>query len=82
MVPGILVMLVTLIGMFLSGMNGADILCRAALSDEFAAANGRYFDNDTGKFASPHPDALDPKKCEDVVGIIESVLADRAGKRR
>ena len=38
---------------------GADILCRAALSDEFAIASGQYFDNDTGKFATPHPDALD-----------------------
>jgi NAD(P)-dependent dehydrogenase (short-subunit alcohol dehydrogenase family) len=28
---------------------GAEILCRAALSDEFAAASGQYFDNDIGK---------------------------------
>ncbi len=32
---------------------GADILCRAALSDEFAAASGQYFNNDIGQFASP-----------------------------
>ncbi len=37
---------------------GADILVRAALSDEFANANGTYFDNDYGQFASPHPNAL------------------------
>lgn len=54
---------------------GADILCRAALSDEFAEASGRYFDNDTGQFASPHPDALDPQKNEAVVRVLEAVLA-------
>ena len=54
---------------------GAEILCRMALSDEFAAASGRYFDNDSGQFASPHPDALDPRKTDAVVGAIEAVIA-------
>ena len=57
---------------------GAEILCRAALSDEFADASGQYFDNDSGRFASPHPDALNPKKCEEIVRVIEKVLAERA----
>ncbi len=55
--------------------KGADILCRAALEDEFAAASGQYFDNDSGQFASPHPDALDPRKTDAVVGAIEAVIA-------
>ena len=55
---------------------GADILCRAALADEFAGASGQYFDNDSGQFASPHPDALDPKKSEEIVRVIETVLAE------
>ncbi len=38
-------------------------------------ANGAYFDNDTGQFASPHPDARDPGKCQDVVRSIETILA-------
>ena len=38
---------------------GADIICRAALSDEFADANGLYYDNDAKCFAPPHEDALD-----------------------
>ena len=38
---------------------GADIICRAALSDEFSAANGLYYDNDAKCFAPPHQDALD-----------------------
>ncbi|MHC4104309.1 MAG: SDR family NAD(P)-dependent oxidoreductase [Planctomycetota bacterium] len=55
---------------------GAEILCRAALADEFAAASGQYFDNDSGHFASPHPDALDPKKSKEIVRVIEEVLAE------
>ena len=54
---------------------GADILVRAALSDEFGAATGLYFDNDSGRFASPHPDALDAHKTQEVVGAIEAILA-------
>lgn len=54
---------------------GADILVRAALADEFAAASGQYFDNDTGQFAAPHPDARDPHKLNGVVRVIEEILA-------
>jgi len=56
---------------------GADILVRAALSDEFADASGRYFDNDAGRFADPHRDALDPARETAVVAAIEAVLAAR-----
>ena len=55
---------------------GADSLIRAALSDEFATASGKYFDNDSGQFASPHPDALDPLKQEEIVSVIKTVLAE------
>ena len=55
---------------------GADILCRAALSDEFATASGQYFDNDSGQFASPHPDALDAGKNQELVRVIESALTE------
>lgn len=53
---------------------GAEILTRAALSDEFEDASGRYFDNDSGQFASPHPDALNPQKSEEIVRISETIL--------
>jgi len=53
---------------------GVDILVRAALSDEFANANGQYFDNDSGHFARPHSDALDPQKIAAVVRAIETKL--------
>ncbi|MEO1375117.1 MAG: SDR family NAD(P)-dependent oxidoreductase [Cyanobacteria bacterium J06635_10] len=54
---------------------GAEILTRAALRDEFKTASGQYFDNDSGQFASPHPDALDTGKCQEIVSVIETVLA-------
>lgn len=53
---------------------GAEILCRAALSDEFASASGQYFDNDSGRFAPPHPDALNGLKCDEIVRLMEAAL--------
>ena len=53
---------------------GADILVRAALSDEFADASGQYFDNDQGRFSQPHPDALDAAKNERLVRAIERII--------
>lgn len=53
---------------------GADILSRAALSDEFADANGKYFDNDIQQFSNPHPDALDASKRQAVVDTMETIL--------
>ena len=55
---------------------GAEILTRLALEDEFAAASGQYFDNDSGHFASPHPDAINKAKCEMIVQAIKTVLAE------
>ena len=54
---------------------GAEILTRAALADEFATASGQYFDNDSGQFASPHADALNPQKSEKIVRAIEAILS-------
>ncbi|KZN40279.1 SDR family NAD(P)-dependent oxidoreductase [Pseudoalteromonas luteoviolacea] len=39
--------------------QGADILVSAALSESFASAGGRYFDNDIGRFSAPHSAAAD-----------------------
>jgi len=58
---------------------GSGILVRAALADEFAEASGLYFDNDKGRFAPPHADALDPKKCQEVIGVIEATLFENRG---
>ena len=57
---------------------GSDILIRAALSDEFVEASGLYFDNDKGRFAQPHPDALNSQKCQEVIKVIEATLSDAA----
>ena len=56
---------------------GAEILARAALADEFAAASGHYFDNDSRQFTSPHPDALNSQRCEEVVRAIEGYIKTR-----
>ena len=40
-------------------------------------ASGKYFDNDTGRFATPHPDALDNRKCEEIAHIIETILNNK-----
>lgn len=55
---------------------GAQILVRAALGDAFATAAGGHFDNDAGRFADPHPDALDERKSEQIVRSIEALLID------
>jgi NAD(P)-dependent dehydrogenase (short-subunit alcohol dehydrogenase family) len=53
---------------------GVDILTRAALSDEFSDASGRYFDNDSGAFAAPHVDAADADKVGKVVAAIDGQI--------
>ncbi|MEM1084132.1 MAG: SDR family NAD(P)-dependent oxidoreductase [Verrucomicrobiota bacterium] len=53
---------------------GAEILTAAALDDAFASASGSYFDNDSGRFAPPHPDALDERKFEGLVEVVERLL--------
>lgn len=53
---------------------GADILTRAALSDEFAKGTGRYFDNDIGVWAQPHPDALNSGKNDALVKAMDELL--------
>ncbi|MEM7076750.1 MAG: SDR family NAD(P)-dependent oxidoreductase [Pseudomonadota bacterium] len=53
---------------------GADILIRAAVSDEFKEASGQYFDNDSGAFAAPDAAALDATHTAEVMAAITSIL--------
>lgn len=53
---------------------GADSLIRAALSDEFRDASGKYFDNDSGAFAAPNAAALNAAHSADVMAAIRSLL--------
>lgn len=54
---------------------GSDILVRAALSDAFANASGKYFDNDNQRFADPHPDALNAAKVDAVMKTMDALLS-------
>lgn len=56
---------------------GADVLIKAALSEEFASANGLYYDNDIGQFAKPHSDALKPELTAKLVSTLEQILATK-----
>lgn len=59
---------------------GADILCRAALSEEFASVSGQYYDNDAKHFSDPHADALDDAKVQAVVRNIEQIVSEALTK--
>lgn len=59
---------------------GADILVRTALSDEFAAASGQYYDNDAKQLAAPHDDAQDPAKCARILAAIQESIAHYYGE--
>jgi NAD(P)-dependent dehydrogenase (short-subunit alcohol dehydrogenase family) len=53
---------------------GADILVRAALSDEFSDASGLYYDNDSKAYTAPHPDALDEQKCLELAKVMDDLI--------
>lgn len=52
----------------------ADILVRAALSNEFSGRSGDYFDNDSRSFSPPHTEGLDDRKIKTVVSAIKMTL--------
>jgi hypothetical protein len=47
------------------------------LSDDFAAASGKYWDNDAGHFGPPHQHAQDAGKCAALVDAMDGWLAER-----
>ncbi len=53
---------------------GADILCRAALSEEFSRANGAYYDNDIARFSQPHPAARDLQQCQALLAAMDDLI--------
>ena len=59
---------------------GADILLKAATDGSFANANGSYFDNDSGAFASPHPHAMDDAACAQMVVAMDGLLKRITGR--
>ncbi|MFT2089769.1 SDR family NAD(P)-dependent oxidoreductase [Paraglaciecola sp. 2405UD69-4] len=53
---------------------GSEILVKAALSEEFADASGKYFDNDAKQFALPHTFASNQDNCEAVIATMNSMI--------
>ena len=53
---------------------GAQILTKAAVSEEFRDASGRYFDNDSKQFAPPHPFAQNPEQCQQVMDELNKIV--------
>ncbi len=53
---------------------GAKVLCEAALGERFASASGRYFDNDSGRFAQPHARAQSAEHVRAVMQGIANAL--------
>ncbi|MEM7257717.1 MAG: oxidoreductase, partial [Pseudomonadota bacterium] len=54
---------------------GAYILFRAALDSQFKEATGRYFDNDTGQFSTPHPDAMNASANRQLITEMDNLIA-------
>lgn len=54
---------------------GADILVRLAIDHKHGNATGKYYDNDQGRYADPHPDALDEKlRCKLIQVMDETIV--------
>lgn len=54
--------------------KGATILHDLAVLDQYSNANGKYFDNDQGHFASAHPDASDAQKIKRLIAETNHIL--------
>lgn len=53
---------------------GADVLVKAAISDEFLEASGKYYDNDNRQFTPPHADAQNVDKCKQVMQTLDAIV--------
>ncbi len=56
---------------------GVDILCRAALSEEFDGRSGEYFDNDSGQFAPMHSAGQDLAAQAALAAALDEMLEDQ-----
>lgn len=54
---------------------GAQILCDAALSRTFEGHSGAYFDNDAGRFNTPHPAAADAAQTAALMAQLDAMVA-------
>ncbi len=53
---------------------GADILYKAALSNEFADKTGAYYDNDYERFANPHPFAMNKENRKELMKTLDEII--------
>lgn len=60
---------------------GSDILTTLAVDPKYAEANGQYFDNDSGQFAAPHPDALNPQNNQHIIDWMDALLPSLLNER-
>lgn len=54
---------------------GVDILVSLSLDEKHLKCSGLYYDNDAGKYNSPHVDGFDKKRIDEVVSTIEKILS-------
>lgn len=63
------------------GLQGKDInigvnaLVSLATDEKFANDSGKYFDNDLGKFNSPHPECDDKETLLEMIKIMENIIS-------
>ncbi len=55
---------------------GADILYKAALSDEFADKTGLYYDNDYEHFSNPHPFAMNKSNRIELIKTMNEIIKE------
>ncbi|RKF15604.1 SDR family NAD(P)-dependent oxidoreductase [Alginatibacterium sediminis] len=53
---------------------GAEIIVKAALSNEFSSANGLYFDNDIGQFSKAHPDVYNQDQSKLIMSLLDTFI--------
>lgn len=58
---------------------GAEIVAQAAVSELFAGASGKYYDNDNQSFAAPHSDASNPEKCQAILDRLDRIVQQSIG---
>ncbi|MCF2858519.1 SDR family NAD(P)-dependent oxidoreductase [Pseudoalteromonas sp. SMS1] len=54
--------------------QGADIVVSAALCASFSDAGGRYFDNDIGRFTTPHNAASDTARMDELIAVLNALF--------
>ncbi|WP_018970281.1 SDR family NAD(P)-dependent oxidoreductase [Rubritalea marina] len=53
---------------------GAEIIVKASLSDDFADASGKYYDNDSARFAAPHHAGSNEAKMAQLAAAMDTLL--------